>query len=177
MIFGMSKGSKLEESRYFLNKLKTLRDELSTLRESPDPGHESEFRFILSAFLSASRSVLQYVYEDVRAKGQEASAWWRGQFDSASSGPVLRFFKQERDQNIHFSAVIPDVQGATYMSIGSIGPDLKEATMPDPIKYSVFSIRFANWNGNEDLISLCERYLGFIEEIVCSGQSRGFLQP
>ena len=85
----MNERHKLEEARYFLQR---MRDEHET------PRH---FRFELSAFLGAARSVLQYALEE--AKGKAGGKRWYDQM--VAQEPILTYFKDKRDANIHSAPV------------------------------------------------------------------------
>jgi hypothetical protein len=61
------------------------------------------FRYELSAFLSAARSVLQYAFEEATTK-PNGRQWYEAQ---VSGSAVLKFFKDKRDLNIHVEPVRP----------------------------------------------------------------------
>src|SRR5690348_16558935 len=58
---------------------------------------EREFRYILSAFLSAARSVLQYARKEVESDPQKLK-WYD---DLMAHSRELPYFKDKRNTNIH----------------------------------------------------------------------------
>ncbi len=105
----MNEIRKLEEAKYFYTKM---------IDEQENKG---AFIYNLSAFLSAARSVLQYALKEASTKpgGQK---WYD---NLMISSPVLKFFKDERDLNIHTEPILPKAhytlhaEGGVYM-IGSV---------------------------------------------------------
>ena len=85
----MRKSEKIKEAEYFYSQM---------LKETSDRDH---FKFNLSAFLSAGRSVLQYAREEVQGK-QKAQAWYDAQ---VTANKITGFFKDKRDINIHAEPV------------------------------------------------------------------------
>ena len=67
---------RLNEAEFFLGKLKETGEK--------DP----EFRYYLSALLSASRSITLVLQEDLRPKyGEKFNEWWESRRESVSHGP------------------------------------------------------------------------------------------
>jgi hypothetical protein len=87
----MNETKKLQEAKYFLTKMEETRE---------DP---NSFVYNLSAFLSASRSVLQYVFNETR-KTANGNQWYQSFVKSSNT---LKFFKDKRDVNIHEKPVSP----------------------------------------------------------------------
>ena len=86
----MHESEKLEEARHFLARM----------RRATGP---KAFQYELSAFLSAARSALQYALNEALSK-----TGGRNWYDAAaSSAPLVKFFKRERDLSIHEKPVIP----------------------------------------------------------------------
>jgi hypothetical protein len=81
----MNETKKLQEAKYFLTKMEETRE---------DP---NSFVYNLSAFLSAARSVLQYVFNETR-KTANGNQWYQSFVKSSNT---LKFFKDKRDVNIH----------------------------------------------------------------------------
>ena len=147
---------------------------------------------MLSAFLSATRSVLQYILLDVenhdgvrrprfcphcnqqigstRSGTGPALRWYDSLYADTSVGPILQFFKVERDNNIHFDPVDPKSQGIVHVSSGAFNPTTKAFVAPGPMQYAVISITFADWAGPENIIELCEKYLSQVVNAVQDGQ-------
>jgi hypothetical protein len=87
----MNETKKLQEAKYFLTKMEETRE---------DP---NSFVYNLSAFLSAARSVLQYVFNETR-KTANGNQWYQSFVKSSNT---LKFFKDKRDVNIHKKPVSP----------------------------------------------------------------------
>lgn len=85
----MNEFEKIREAEYFLGRMTAERE----VRDA--------FRFNPSAFLSAARSVLQYALEEARRK-PGGQAWYDGHM---AASPILTFFKDRRDVNIHVEPV------------------------------------------------------------------------
>ena len=93
----MHEQQKLDEANYFLGLM-------AAVINQPDA-----FRFLLSAFLGAARSVLQYALleADTTPKSSPPSAgktWYDAQ---VSGKPVIKFLKDKRDISIHRQPVAP----------------------------------------------------------------------
>jgi hypothetical protein len=171
---------KLEEDYYFLNCMKAAVGEPAILRHH------------LSAFLTASRSVLQYAHKEARGKSG-GQAWYN---EHLRLNPLLRFFKDERDTNIHVEPIVPiantaveinealsfieDVVVEKYDSMGRLietvthHADARPEPVPLPANIT-YRYRFTDWSGSEDLCSLCESYLSALRSLVSDGVSRRFL--
>ncbi len=168
----MNEKKKLEESRYFLSKM--------------EQAENFEFKCNLSAFLSASRSVLQYAYAEAE-KTRSGLQWYES---TVSKEPILKFFRDKRNINIHkqpispsakttigihetlsisdsISVVIRDKDGNIkdeYHSKPSQTPKMKPPETTKTVTYY-----FSDWKGNEDVITLCKKYLGKLEKLVNDG--------
>jgi len=173
---------KLSEARHFLDRLRAATN-------TPD-----EFRFELSALLTAARSVLQYALEEAmtRPGGQR---WYE---DQQKANPVMKFLKDERDDNIHSKPVRPsmsvDVQARQTIgfsdsvsfkltnaegrlvqeSVGSADPG-PQAT-PDSPAEVLFTHTFSNWpDPNGEVVYLCELYVLSLAAFVNEGIGHGFI--
>lgn len=171
---------KIQEAEYFYAQM-------SKAEEDSDA-----FKYNLSAFLAAARSVLQFALNEARTKsgGQQ----W---YDSFIKGnPVVSFFKDKRDINIHKEPlrVRKDVHIVLRETIsvsesiiivksdehGHIIGESKSETEPQNRKKEIpskvtYRYRFDDWTGNEDILTLCQRYLAGLKTIVADGQKKGFL--
>jgi hypothetical protein len=147
----MHEERKLAEARYFLARM----------RQAELISDEQVYRFEISAFLSAARSVLQYACEEARARG--AQPWYQ---QAVESNECIRVLKDERDSNIHSK---PAVLGT--MVSQTLGP------VVDGIEYPSRKTRwfFGDWRGAENATQLAERYVEALEVIVADGRSRGIL--
>jgi len=171
---------KLDEARHFLAGITAAVD---------DP---TSFRFELSAFLSSARSVLQYAREEATTK-TGGQAW----FDThATNSPVLKFFKDKRDVNIHVQPVVPaatinvaatdviqfsegillqvfDSEGNLISERGGGSGSLPPAPSPLPSISRVY--HFPDWTGQDDVLQLCHDYVSALETVVNDGRSQGFI--
>jgi len=172
----MHESDKLDEARYFLGHL----------RELPEP---PSFRFELSAFLTAARTALQYALEEAQAKGGQT---W---YDAHVSGkPLIKFFKDKRDINIHRTPVVPTAStdltirhgGGISASVHLVarnpeGQITQEVTIggsptpPHQPNIVAFSYAFSDWKGPEDVLALCSQYLAEVESIISDGVAKGHL--
>ncbi len=177
----MNEHVKLFEARYFL-------EEMASSLGSPHA-----FQFNLSAFLSASRSVLQYALEDAKTR-PGGNAW----YDSwVIASAEIKYFKSKRDLNIHSEPVVPAptlavVEGLAVSS-GLVGITITYADgrvehgriiehekssapqVDDPASPVSFTYRFLDWTGPEDIQTLCGTYLTALEGFVSEGKARGFV--
>jgi hypothetical protein len=81
----MNELQKIQEAEYFLTQLAQGQDNLAT------------FKFKLSAFLTAARTVLQYALAEARPKSG-GQVWYARRFAKST---VCQFFNDKRDINIH----------------------------------------------------------------------------
>jgi len=176
----MRESEKINEAQYFYSQM---------LKEAS--GRDS-FKYNLSAFISAGRSVLQYACEETKGK-KNGQRWYDSQ---VSRNTVVKFFKDKRDINIHrepvsvqanvsvgfsetlhfsasLSVVVRDSQGNIKGECRS-EPPLSPPAAAEP---SIINTRylFDDWKGNEDIPALCKRYLDELELIVADGRANGFL--
>jgi hypothetical protein len=177
----MHERNKLNEATYFHRR---MADE----RLSGDP-----FLYNLSAFLSASRSVLQYAHREANTK-KGGSKWYSSQIQAR---PVLQFFRDKRDVNIHQEPVVPtkhayvkvpatlhlsgSLEVRQFDSNGILWETRRLEGVPRspvesaPVEVAVAYTKFSDWSGPEDLMELCQKYLDELGSLVEDGISRGFL--
>jgi hypothetical protein len=178
----MHEEEKLDEARHFLSNMAVSLD---------DP---KVFRFELSAFLSAARSVLQYALEEAKMKAG-GHAWYNAQ---VSSKPEIRFFKDKRDTGIHVEPVIPttnlniaitdfvrisdsvsikvvDNDGNVVHESSAASPPPPPPAIPDPPASISYSYTFPDWTGTEDVLALSSKYLAALDAVVKDGFAKGFL--
>ena len=180
----MSKRTKIKEAEHFLSKMKTEQD------------NRENFEFSLSAFLSAARSVLQYAFEEVKKAKTNEMKWYES---SVSGSSIVGYFKDKRDTNIHEEPIRPrkDFDITITESAGvkeslsaeikrsdgkvekkSILDDIETKQKPKKSKASVVSkstYRFNDWNGDDDVLTLCESYVKELKKIVQDGVSKEFI--
>lgn len=176
----MNENKKISEAAYFL------------MRFDKEIDYHECLSYDLSAFLSAARSVLQYALEEAKTK-TGGQAW----YDSKIQGnKVLKFFKDKRDINIHYSPVEAtkqvniQVQDTIYLSesfkiqiTDKDGNIIEEfATAPatnlpqnkDTSSVTI-SYKFNDWDGYENVSELCDKYLQHLKGFVSEGQALLFL--
>jgi len=150
------KGQKLAEAKYFYDRMVEIQNTVVS--------HNREhFIYSFSAFLSASRSVLQYMCREIEQKKdlvakQEAKKWYDGKMTASQN---LKFFKGKRDINIHTTPIMP---------IGHI-----IAVVPGPVafRYSFSAKR----KPEKEVLPLCLSYLAELEEFINDGVSKGYITP
>ena len=156
----MQKQWKLRETEYFFQQMN------NTLQEP------SIFRYHLSAFLSAGRSVLQYVCEE--AKGNKGGQEWYDK--QMGSNPVLQFFRDARDENVHRLPANPPSNitihaGSVRLSADGVQTQVPGAGATQDRPWFVISGR------REDVMMYSERYVQELKAVVSEGIQRGFLSP
>jgi hypothetical protein len=176
----MNERKKLAEAKYFYSRM------------VEEQSNRDNFSHNLSAFLSSSRSVLQYAFSEVE-KNNEGKKWYESH---VSASPTLRFFKGKRDINIHANPVSPIANyNATFKeTLGlsdSVSVILRDKNGNIKQQYSSEShsksedikgqatiqvkYEFDDWDGNEDVLTLCQKYLQELERLVEDGVSKGFI--
>jgi len=178
----MKQRDKLNEARYFLARMRAALDD------------RVAFEYDLSAFLSASRSSLQFALEDAKRK-QGGQAWYD---KSMQNSAVCRFLKDKRDINIHEEPVRPQ-RSVSIEAMASVhftetleievirngeaidrrsqssGVGSNEAASVDvPVTVTVTYV-FNDWVGSEDVLSLCGKYVQDIDDIINDGVAKGFI--
>jgi len=178
----MHEEGKLQEASHFLGQMR------SSL-EDPEV-----FRYNLSAFLSAGRSVAQYALKEAQTK--PGGQVWYDRF--VTQDKLMGFFASRRDANIHDQPVQLDghvdvyVKDAAYLSERAVVEkfdregnlvEVVEGEAPKPATDTEWSpdlafvlhYRFVDWEGNEEIPELCERYLAVLKRLVVDGRARGML--
>jgi hypothetical protein len=149
----MHERQKLDEASYFMERM----------RGEQDSGRN--FRFELSAFLAASRSVLQYAQRE-SSRIPNGRVWYN---TAIERDPMFKFFKGLRDANIHTAPAKPTsafrTEVAEYLRVDEDG---KDAIIP--LRHHTTSLRhtFTDW-GNESAIELAERYLSALRRLIADG--------
>ena len=179
----MHEGEKLEEAKYFYSKM---------IEEKED---RDNFRYNLSAFLSAARSVLQYALEEARPK-RGGLQWYN---DCVSTSTISQFFRDKRDISIHTDPIRPRVdydltiKDTLHLSeslsivvrdkYGNIKhqyssgeakrkPKPKQPGTPATLK---IKHKFDDWSGSQDILTLCQMYIQELEDIIKDGIRQGFI--
>ena len=151
--------SKFAEAQFFYSKMGQ-----HSVRESD----VTEFKYYLSAFISAARSILQYIYENSKKKGKLS------EYDSLVSGDLLlKFFKDERDANIHTKPVYPVTQvevglpaTVTIRSVVYADNEKNEDFHSTGDKLRTIQFMFDGWGGDESIMELSEQYLEKLDSII-----------
>jgi hypothetical protein len=177
----MYEKNKLAEAKYFYSQMIKNR------------GKRDVYSHNLSAFLSASRSVLQYASEEVRTK-PNGQRWFD---DYVFKTPIFKFFKEKRDINIHdkpiepnknadinfnetihvseqVSAILRNKNGKIKQQINSGKTEQSQDIAYTP---SVVKLRyiFVDWPGNEDVETLSKLYLDELEIFINDGLNKGLI--
>ena len=148
------------------------------------------FKYNLSAFLSAARSVLQYARKEASSK-QGGHRWYDTHISSSS---ILNFFKSKRDVNIHRRPIDPSmavdiaIEDAVGLSDSIdvflqkengdiLEQESSQPSMPDKspsvsVSYQYF---FSDWVGPEDVLTLSKMYLSELRSLINDGNTKGFL--
>jgi hypothetical protein len=164
----MHEETKVEEAEYFLRRIAAVTNDPKATR------HET------SAFLTAARSVLQYVLEEAKTKSG-GQAWYDR---SIQRDPVVKFLKDHRDINVHLRPLPLRTNITVYPAAAEIRIsnttnvveqyDWRSVTELRPPSYDY---KFKGWPGAEDVLPLATRYLDEIKQIVADGRRLGFLSP
>ena len=179
----MYEEAKLDEANYFYSQMSTTFDD------------NKKFRYNLSAFLTSARSVLQYALEE--AKGKTGGQVWHDKQIAASH--TLGFFKDKRDVNIHTepvrptkhltatitakiglrdsaSVIVKDASGniLSESSTSSSQNDTKPQSLPKSESITVRWV-FSDWAGPEDVMTLCQKCIDELDDLVKDGIKQGFL--
>ena len=139
---------KLKEAHYFLKRMSLEHD---------DP---TNFRFELSAFLGAARSVLQYALKEAQSRSG-GEQWYQ---QAITGDPLFTFFKNQRDANIHSVPVSPATRMETHISEYLRMDD--DTMIPYRHHTSSYHHRFADWPEDEAVIDISQRYLNALQDIV-----------
>jgi len=177
----MHERKKFKEAEYFYSKM------------IEEQEHREIFKNNLSAFLSSARSVLQYALLEAETK-LGGKRWYDNYM---SSSRVLKFFKCERDINIHeepirlfayfkkiiegilrlsgsLSLIVYDKEGNIKQKYSSGKPDPTQKKPQTPIVKEI-KYKFNNWDGGEDVLMLCQSYLQELDNVIKDGVKKGFI--
>jgi hypothetical protein len=168
---------KMLEARYFFKRM---------IAKAQAP---QNFHFELSAFLSAARTVVQYVYEE--AKSKKALGWYE---EAVKQYPQIRFFKDKRDLNIHAEPVAMDLTIDVFMSDtisindsmslvlreedGMVEQSEQKVRRPEAPIEKVPEILYRHVFSDipdQDVLDLSRKYLDELDQFVKAGIGRGVL--
>jgi len=173
--------TKIQEARFFYDLMVKEQENLTA------------FKFYLSAFLTAARSVMYYARDEARKK-RKGLRWYD---DWMSSIKVLSFFRDKRDFSIHTAPVNPRkhvhihiteairISESIHIKVtdknGNVKEEreIKEAEKSKETPKSSFKsesrYEFDDWHGQEDVITLCGIYIHELEKAVQDGITKGFI--
>jgi hypothetical protein len=177
---------KLKEAEYFYNEMISKFE-----NELYEP-----FNYNLSAFLTATRSILQYTYDDANKLGK-----LKDYNNLVSNNKILKFFKEKRDINIHTVPVktIQQVNLDLYCTItiresvkitvmdsdgnvqeernfgGSDDSNSRSSSQSSPLVRSL-QYRFVDWPGEEDVIELSTKYLNELRKFIIKAKALKIIQ-
>lgn len=163
---------KLEEAQHQYNEM---------LRQYEAKDYQ-KFKFALSAFVNAGRSILQYTHKkaDLCRKVSVYNRLIKGD-------EIIKYFKDIRDINIHAKPI--STKRETSNSLASMlivrTPDMSDDELAELIKQSnevetietVAEIRymFDNWPGTEDVLELSDQYLKRLETFIKNAEHKGLI--
>lgn len=178
-----NKRRKLDEASYYFNCM-VLNEHQTGL-----------FQFNYSAFLTAARSVLQYSHEeadpDCNHNAKPGALKWYEK--AVAKSPVIKFGRDERDENIHWAPVIPNahaliaikepmpikesglaiLRGEARVRTIPIGAEVEVGTpLTMELSYKYTSER---WKGDENVLEVCRLYLDELKALVKDGVSQGYI--
>lgn len=176
----MNENKKIQEAEYFLSLMFEKNERVF-------------FTYKLSAFLTAARSVLQYALKEAETK-PNGKNW----YDSAiQNRPVVKFFKDKRDINIHADPINPSeeinigindtifLSDEVFMTLTDKDGNIIEERKVPPSKPTRnfessqpivnFRFVFRDWHGNEDVVDLSQQYIKELKDIINDGVARGFI--
>jgi hypothetical protein len=148
------------------------------------------FKFHLSSFLSAMRSI-SLIMQKEYAQSSGFGKWYEHQQEEMRKDKLLKFFLELRNTTIHQKQVNPNVQisfnltdlfsmpsGSTIV-IGDKkeGPYLTNASVggipgTDVTKLQSIQKWYFDAKRDEDVITLCERYLSNMSAMVYEGREK-----
>lgn len=176
----MHEMKKLAEAKFFLSQM------AATINK------RTAYTYNLSAFLASARSVLQYALEEAKTKAG-GQAWYDGEVTKYNE---VKFLKDKRDLTIHVEPVEPvaEINAAVTDTLHisqSIGLEIEyadgrkeqrqildepAAAEPEQAQVEItYAYHFPDWNGNEDVSTICTTYLSQVETIANDGITKGMI--
>jgi hypothetical protein len=153
-------------------------------------GVVDEFEYNLSAFLSASRSILQYALEECKINGNQK--WC---VDYLNSSEVIAFFKDKRNINIH-EVPVKTIQrqqstntlnlplSLTFQKIDKDGIISEKILEPNhsanKIEHNIKSgynltYLFDDSNGDKSVLELCEMFVNELSNFIKEGTEKNYI--
>ncbi len=167
----MNENKKFNEAKHFFEQMKSNKI------------NRAIFEHNLSAFLTSSRTVFQYALKEAESK-DGGKDWYDNHVSSSST---IRFLKNKRDLNIHSEPVTTQAHHSvksvfnlhTYGTAsvtdkdGNVVSQTNFGVPPEQVPKNKTTVdiiyKFKDWDGNEDVISLCEMYIREIEGFIGEG--------
>lgn len=151
-----------------------------------------EFGYCLSAFLTAVRAPFQYVIGEIKKppRNMALSNWYDARVNAS---PVLQFFRDERNFEIHEEPRRPKAQVSGQIPIQSGGayglPDTTTGEMPKMAVYNgspvlITAAHNIEWSytfvsptgaGDQDVLRLCETCIMEVEAAIDEGVANGLI--
>lgn len=176
---------KLEEAKHFLSRM------------IDEQENRKVFVYNLSAFLSAACSVMQYAQKEA-AKKKGGQEWYR---QWMTSSPLLSYFREKRGYNIHTAPIDPRkhvnihitevvrISESVHIKVTDKEGKVKEEreikeeekpkvsleAAPESSVKSESRYEFNDWQGKEDVITLCRLYIQELEKAIQDGIIKGYV--
>jgi hypothetical protein len=180
---------KLEEAEYFLNLM-----QMKLNQESIE-----EFKYMLSAFLSAARSILQYTekYAENNKRSNDYRLLLNGKF-------TFRYFKHKRDFNVHTAPILTvkkfyltvklrikvrvqvNPSQVKHHADGTIEiikdcppiekPIPTESLSNPSVTTNKISIYFKDRKSNKEIMKLCHQYIADLKTFIIEAQRISLIQ-
>lgn len=183
----MNELKKIKETEYFYSQMKQNRHDKDILE------------YNLSAFLSAAQSILYYIEEENQGN-IDRKKWYSGQLSNKKIVSFLGNKNGKRGVNVHIKPIdterdirIPFNGGSSFLSVGEYAfftlkdkdGNIKEDKRKIKTKLVKSAVdngivraeyRFADWEGEEDVFLLCEKYLKHLNNIIKDGIDKKYLE-
>lgn len=160
----------------------------SKMRETPGG---KEFRYYLSAFLSAARSIFQYSIKEGKSK-----PGWRKWYEDKMNSEVMKYFRNKRNSNIHTTPLPQNIMLVINETLNiaeststprrdkdkqtlKLEGEMKKNNQSNnenenksPTVDIIHSL--GDWKGTEDVLTLSEKYLVELKKYIEEGVNKGF---
>jgi len=164
---------KLNEAKHFLEEMKRVSSE-------PD-----KFRYELTAFLAASRSITQIMKKEFSEQSGFAD-WYAQKQREMESNSILKYLHRQRSITYHERPVLSYPIRATDQSLDSTGMNVILTGTGSNLSLSASSIAFPEINPvtkiqyyfddiserNKDVITICQEAVHALEKIVDDCEAR-----
>jgi hypothetical protein len=160
---------RLEEARFFLSKLRQHRAAQAQPRRPP-PEH---FRYYLSAFVNAARSVPWVLQSEESEKYDAWKGSWEAQRTEAENA-LLKLTKQMRNTSVHKGHIETRVRSERTPISVSPDPYQVHALRARSLSLSqgggpwtISDVHFVELNGSEqEIVAICEQYVTHLTRLV-----------